>query len=60
MSYKIYNTLAYVAFYGVDYLKDPMKIFRSISNIRNKNINSEIERKLAFRGKKTKLEPKYS
>lgn len=50
--YKIYMTLTYFAFYGVHYLRSPKKILRTIRNISDKNYETEMEKKLAFRGKK--------
>jgi len=50
--YKIYMALAYTAFYGFDYIKDPAKIIRMIHNISEKKFDTELERKLSFQAKK--------
>lgn len=50
--YKVYMTLAYTAFYGLDYIKNPTKILRMIRNISEKKYDTELERKLVFPAKK--------
>ncbi|MCS6933618.1 MAG: B12-binding domain-containing radical SAM protein [Chitinophagales bacterium] len=47
--YKIYMWLAYFFFYGLDYIKNPTSILRTIRNISEKNYQNELERKLAYR-----------
>ncbi|MDW8274526.1 MAG: radical SAM protein [Chitinophagales bacterium] len=47
--YKIYKPLVYFSFYGVDYIINPGKILRTLRNISEKNYESEMERKLAFK-----------
>jgi anaerobic magnesium-protoporphyrin IX monomethyl ester cyclase len=53
--YKIYIPLAFIAFYGVDYIKNPSKILRTIRNISEKNYETELERKIANPARKANL-----
>lgn len=50
--YKIYMALTYVAFYGLDYIKNPARIMRMIRNISEKKYDTELERKIVFPAKK--------
>ncbi len=50
--YKIYMALAYTAFYGLDYIKNPSRIIRMVRNISDKKYESELEKRLMFPAKK--------
>lgn len=51
--YKIYLPLTYFVFYGIEYLKNPKKIFATIKNLSEKNYKTELERKMARTKKKS-------
>lgn len=50
--YKVYMALTYVAFYGLDYIKNPSRVMRMIRNISEKKYDTELERKLISPAKK--------
>ncbi|MCW5906356.1 MAG: B12-binding domain-containing radical SAM protein [Chitinophagales bacterium] len=54
--YKIYLTLAYTAFYGLDYVKNPTRIVRMLRNISDKKYDSELEKKLSFPAKRVAVQ----
>jgi radical SAM superfamily enzyme YgiQ (UPF0313 family) len=61
-AYRMYLKMAYLAFYGLDYLKNPAKILRTLRNISEKNYETELERKIISdkTAKKNTLKPQFS